>query len=342
MAPGRSGAGRLPAEAALHRLWGERRLYGNAVRTQDGGVLRVVFPGWPNLDRGPDFKSAVLRDGTGALLTGDVELHRRQGDWYRHGHDADPEYAGVILHVVWSGDPKLETRSRRGGRIPVGGHRDVLGGAIAEDGRGRRAPPLRPPPRAAHRGQHRLRFWTPRGDRRLGALRRLLAASDEGYWSRHWDFCRPGPASATLLGPSRAAELTVNVVLPFFLALSRLRGGQGGRRSLPLALPRAPVPRREPDDGGEMERMLLPEGARAVVTTARRQQGLIGPYEARCCGLVCAGCGVAAAVTGDVALREMPGDYWVRSDGRVRSGERDRRWERRRRSWCRLSGSRST
>ena len=34
------------------------------------------------------------------LVRGDVEIHLRQQDWESHGHDADPNYNGVVLHAV--------------------------------------------------------------------------------------------------------------------------------------------------------------------------------------------------------------------------------------------------
>ena len=62
--------------------------------------LRVLFPGRRNGGAGPDFLEALLLTGEGRILRGDVEVHRRPSDWWRHGHHRDPAYRRVLLHVV--------------------------------------------------------------------------------------------------------------------------------------------------------------------------------------------------------------------------------------------------
>ena len=54
--------------------------------------------------------------------------------------------------------------------------------------------------------------------RRLAAL--LLLPSPGDYWRGHWDFGVPDPGGQTgsLLGPSRAADVVVNVLLPLAVA----------------------------------------------------------------------------------------------------------------------------
>lgn len=65
----------------------------------DGRPIRVVDFGRLNTDAGPDFfNSKVIIDSI--EWAGNVEIHVRASDWYRHGHDSDPAYNGVILHVV--------------------------------------------------------------------------------------------------------------------------------------------------------------------------------------------------------------------------------------------------
>ena len=54
---------------------------------------------------GPDFRDAGFEADDGSEIWGDVEIHRRPGDWYVHGHDADANYGRVAFHLVGSGAP---------------------------------------------------------------------------------------------------------------------------------------------------------------------------------------------------------------------------------------------
>ena len=90
-------------EDLLQFIW--RYLYFNQSHliTEAGGELQILSPGELNTDAGPDFRNARIRLNN-ILLEGPVELHIKASDWDRHGHDGDPNYRGVILHVVWEND----------------------------------------------------------------------------------------------------------------------------------------------------------------------------------------------------------------------------------------------
>ena len=77
-----------------HRLWPATDMF-----TVDGRKIHVIDPGRLNTDSGPDFFNAKIYID-GRLWAGDVEIHVRATDWHRHGHDGDPAYNSVILHVV--------------------------------------------------------------------------------------------------------------------------------------------------------------------------------------------------------------------------------------------------
>ena len=49
----------------------------------------------------------------GQLWVGNVEIHDRSSDWYRHGHETDENYNNVVLHVVRMADCPVETASGR-------------------------------------------------------------------------------------------------------------------------------------------------------------------------------------------------------------------------------------
>ena len=77
-----------------HRLWLQQDM-----TTVDGRRVQVIDQGKLNTDSGPDFFNAKISID-GHVWAGDVEIHVRASDWHRHGHDGDPAYDSVILHVV--------------------------------------------------------------------------------------------------------------------------------------------------------------------------------------------------------------------------------------------------
>lgn len=93
-------------EKLLHYAWKWRILPLKELRTTRGQVVEVIDPGLWNQDAGPDFFNAKVRiDGT--LWVGNVELHLRSSDWFRHGHEADPAYDNVVLHVATDTDVEV-------------------------------------------------------------------------------------------------------------------------------------------------------------------------------------------------------------------------------------------
>jgi hypothetical protein len=106
-------------ERFLRHIWQHQQFNAENLKTPDGKPVRILFPGTPNVDGGPDFSSARIRVGS-TLYRGDVEIHVDAAQWQAHRHDTDPHYNKVILHVVLtsaSGDLPATTASRR--PIPV-------------------------------------------------------------------------------------------------------------------------------------------------------------------------------------------------------------------------------
>ena len=91
----------LPGERLLQLAWQHQRIRTDHLATADGRLLRILHPGFWNHGRGPDFRDAVIRIGSDPPQRGDVEIDLRLGDWIGHRHLDNPDYAGVILHVVW-------------------------------------------------------------------------------------------------------------------------------------------------------------------------------------------------------------------------------------------------
>ncbi|MBP5339257.1 MAG: DUF2851 family protein [Prevotella sp.] len=90
-------------EQLLHYVWKHRLLPLGELQTTDGKTVEVIDPGLHNRNAGPDFFNAKVKIG-GTLWVGNVEIHQRSADWYAHGHDRDPRYNNVVLHVTGNAD----------------------------------------------------------------------------------------------------------------------------------------------------------------------------------------------------------------------------------------------
>ncbi|MEO0732605.1 MAG: DUF2851 family protein, partial [Bacteroidota bacterium] len=88
-------------EDFLHYLWRHVRFNLRNLRTTTGQELTVQHFGQHNADAGPDFSSGQIRLD-GVQWAGNIEMHVHASEWYQHGHETDPAYDNVILHVVFS------------------------------------------------------------------------------------------------------------------------------------------------------------------------------------------------------------------------------------------------
>lgn len=114
-------------EDFIHYLWRLARFDLRDLVTTTGAPIQIHNFGEYNAQNaGPDFTGAKLTIGN-IQWAGNVEMHQRASEWYDHGHQHDPAYQNVILHVVLEEDrpvfhpngeriPCLELR----GRVPAG------------------------------------------------------------------------------------------------------------------------------------------------------------------------------------------------------------------------------
>lgn len=108
------------AERVVQKMWLRQDFAAHEARLCDGRKLEVHRVGTWNLLAGPDFRGARLSID-GQEVVGDVEVHFHATDWRAHGHDTDPAYDGVVLHVVMfpPADASFVARSRRGDSLPT-------------------------------------------------------------------------------------------------------------------------------------------------------------------------------------------------------------------------------
>jgi hypothetical protein len=122
--------GAVPPERLLQAVWQHQRLRRDRLLTADGIRVRVLHPGFASAEGGPDFRGAVLQLDQAAPVSGDVEIDLQCSGWHAHGHDTNPTFKNVILHVVWE-EPAA-------GKSPIGtppvriALKDVLDAPLAE------------------------------------------------------------------------------------------------------------------------------------------------------------------------------------------------------------------
>lgn len=90
-------------EVLLQYLWKHKIFPLKPLQTDLGLPIEVIDPGLCNTDSGPDFFNAKLRI-QGTVWVGNVEIHERASDWFRHGHHKNKAYDSVILHVIGQSD----------------------------------------------------------------------------------------------------------------------------------------------------------------------------------------------------------------------------------------------
>ena len=100
-------------EQLLHYVWKHKIFPLKELKTTTGQQVEVIDTGLANTDAG-FFNAKLKLDGV--LWIGNIEIHERSSDWFKHGHHADAGYNSVILHIASEIDTEI-SRSN-GERIP--------------------------------------------------------------------------------------------------------------------------------------------------------------------------------------------------------------------------------
>lgn len=106
----------MAGEDIIQFIWKQRLYTGAHLKTTCGVEIKVLSPGEQNIHAGPDFFNARIRLEQ-LTWAGNVEVHQKASDWFRHHHHKDPAYNNVILHVVGTHDTDIYNSLGR--RIPA-------------------------------------------------------------------------------------------------------------------------------------------------------------------------------------------------------------------------------
>jgi hypothetical protein len=105
-------------EKEVVRIWQKRVRRQRFMNDAAGEPLEVIYPGRLNDNRGGDFRDAVIAAGS-ELQYGCIEIHSRSSGWRTHGHQADPFYNQVVLHVALEEDAAGKTVRQDGKVVPT-------------------------------------------------------------------------------------------------------------------------------------------------------------------------------------------------------------------------------
>lgn len=99
-------------EDLVQFIWQQGLFDTTGLQTHEGHELAILEKGRIQKGQGPDIENALLRINN-QLWAGTVEVHKRASEWYEHGHQNDPAYENVLLHVVMENDLSVRTLSGR-------------------------------------------------------------------------------------------------------------------------------------------------------------------------------------------------------------------------------------
>ena len=100
-------------ETFLQYLWNYKLFTNLDFYDTEGNSVEVINFGKFNTNSGPDFSFGKVKT-KGILLAGNIELHLKSSDWKQHGHQHQPEYRNVILHVVYEHDTEISDLKNAG------------------------------------------------------------------------------------------------------------------------------------------------------------------------------------------------------------------------------------
>lgn len=107
---------KLMDERGVARLWKSGRL--SRFIDDTGNEVEVIYAGRKSSFSGCDFQDAVIMIN-GKRVTGNIEVHVDSDLWVKHGHQWNPAYNGIVLHVVMWRKGELPVRLETGAVLPT-------------------------------------------------------------------------------------------------------------------------------------------------------------------------------------------------------------------------------
>lgn len=96
-------------ERLLQFIWQFQHFNTKELLLSSGEAITIIHPGTCNHHQGPDFTNARISLAN-TTWAGNIEMHVKASDWYKHAHEHDPNYHTIILHVVWQEDTIVKNR----------------------------------------------------------------------------------------------------------------------------------------------------------------------------------------------------------------------------------------
>jgi hypothetical protein len=93
-------------EDLLQFIWQYGLFQAHSLVATNNEAITIISRGSINKNAGPDFLSAKIKVGT-TILVGNIEVHIKTSDWFKHQHQKDPAYHNLILHVVYEDDAPI-------------------------------------------------------------------------------------------------------------------------------------------------------------------------------------------------------------------------------------------
>lgn len=94
-------------ETYLYFLWNQRYLPSTFLPLTDGRTIQIIRFGQFNAtESGPDYTNGKFKLDE-IYHSGCFEFHVKSSDWFKHGHQTDPAYKNVVLHIVWEMDTEV-------------------------------------------------------------------------------------------------------------------------------------------------------------------------------------------------------------------------------------------